>query len=384
MVTAVRRGLKLRAAARRWRVSLPTVRYWVQRAGAAPLSAVDWTDRSRRPHHVPNRTPPAIEDRVVEARRLLASSELGFVGAVAIGDFLKVAHGEQVPAVRTIGRILNRRGLLDGRRRVRRAAPPPGWYLPQAAAGRAEIDHFDVLEDLRIEGGPLLSVLTGCALWGSSIMAHPATQIGARTVVGCLLAYWKRVGLPTYAQFDNDTRFQGGHRTPDVIGRVMRCCLALGTTPVFAPPAEQGFQNVSEAFNGLWYRKVWQRFHHQSLDGLASRSDRFLHQYALHRARRREHAPPRRPFPASFTFDVQAAPRGEIVYLRRTNESGAINLLGHRWIVDPLWTHRLVRAHIDLDQHTLRFFRLRRKDPSDQPLIKVEPYAPPKRRFLDT
>jgi hypothetical protein len=373
----------MRVAARRWRVSLATVRYWVQRVGEVPLSAVDWADRSSRPHHVPGRVSPAMEERVVEARRELAASELGFVGAVAIREQMQSQCADPVPSVRTIGRILTRRGVLDGRPRVRRAAPPPGWYLPEAAAGRAEIDHFDLLEDLRIEGGPLVDVLTGCALWGSAVMADPAPRISARRVVESLLAYWKRVGRPAYAQFDNDTRFQGGHNHPDVIGRVTRLCLALDITPVFAPPAEQGFQNVAEAYNGLWTRKVWQRFHHQDLCALVHRSDRFVYRYDLHRARRREHTPPRRPVPPSFTFDVHAHPHGQIVYLRRTNESGVVYVMGRRWLVDPLWPHRLVRAHVDLDSHSIRFFRLRRKAPADQPLILETAYVRPHRKFQE-
>ena len=47
---------------------------------------------------------------------------------------------EEVPGLRTIGRVLVRNGLLDRHVRVRRAAPPPGWYLPAVAAGEAPLD----------------------------------------------------------------------------------------------------------------------------------------------------------------------------------------------------------------------------------------------------
>jgi hypothetical protein len=384
MVAAVRQGMKLREAGRRFGRSLRTVQYWIHRAGTLPLSAVDWTDRPPRPHRIPNRTRLAVEDRIVEVRRMLGMGELGFIGATAIRNFMIGQGDEVVPSIRTIGRILERRGVLDAQRRVRRVAPPPGWYLPDAAAALTEIDHFDVIEDLRIEDGPLIDVFTGCPLWSGHVMARPAEHIGARFVVEALLAHWKQVGLPTYAQYDNDTRFQGGHSRPDVLGRVIRCCLALGVTPVFAPPAEHGFQNISESFNGLWQRKVWHRFHHDSLAALSARSDRFTHQYALHRARRREQAPGRRPFPVTFDLDLQAVPRGQIIYLRRSAEAGIVSVLGRRWVVDPAWPHRLVRAHVDLNNNCIRFFRLRRKEPEDQPLIKEITYEMPKRHFLDS
>ena len=377
----MRKGLPLREVARRCNTSLATVQYWVRRAGSNDLNSVDWSDRSSRPHLQPHRTPDFLEDHVVRTRSELAAGELGFIGAAAIHDHL--LHLEGLPSIRTIHRILRRRGLLDRPRRMRHLAPPPGWYLPDAAAGRAEIDHFDVIEDLRIEGGPLVEVLTGCPLWGSHVMVRPAESMGARQIVETLLQHWRSVGLPRYAQFDNDTRFQGGHNHPDVIGRVIRCCLALGITPVFAPPAEHGFQNIAEAFNGLWQRKVWQRFHHQSLLALTDRSDRFIVQYARHRLGRQEQVPPRRPFPNTFCFDVQYHPGGQLVYLRRTNEKGSVTVLGHRWEVDPNWSHRLVRAQVDLSAQEIRFFRLRRKEPMDQALLKQVAYRAPHRPFQD-
>lgn len=53
--------------------------------------------------------------------------------------------------------------------------------------------------------------------------------------VGSLTAHGREVGLPGYAQFDNDRIFHGTHRYPDALGRVIRLCLSLGV-PVFVPP----------------------------------------------------------------------------------------------------------------------------------------------------
>lgn len=362
--------------------SAATVRYWVQRAGEIPMEQVVWAERSRRPHTIANRTSSHVEDTVVQARLDLKKGALGFVGAEAIRAHLAERGVQELPSARTIARIVQRHGLVDGHRRIRRAAPARGWYLPGAAEGRVDIDHFDVIEDLRIEGGPLLSVLTGCALWGPHLVAAIAEQVSARSVLDCCLNHWKRVGCPTYAQFDNDTRFQGGHAGTDVFGRVTRCCLALGITPVFAPPAEQGFQNLVESFNGLWQRKVWERFHHESLAGLRRCSDRFLQRYTAVRAARQEHAPLRTPLNPNVRLNLSAPLRGQVIYLRRTDQNGSISVLGRRWPVDRSWLHRLVRIHVDLTAGTIRFYRLRRNQPLDQPLILQLPYAPPSRTFL--
>jgi len=50
-------------------------------------------------------------------------------------------------------------------------------------------------------------------------------------------------------------------------------------------------------------------------------------------------------------MDVGPAPTaaGMVIYLRRTDEFGAIRVLGHRLEVDAQWVHRLVRAEVDLE-----------------------------------
>ena len=132
MVAAIRTGESVRAVARRFQVSRPTVQRWVQRAVRQRLDRVDWADRPPVPHTV-SRTPPAVEERVLHLRRTLKDeSPLGEYGAAAIQREWRRQWGA-VPALRTIGRILNRRGALEGQRRVRTPPPPPGWYLPAVA-----------------------------------------------------------------------------------------------------------------------------------------------------------------------------------------------------------------------------------------------------------
>ena len=84
-------------------------------------------------------------------------------------------------------------------------------------------------------------------------MASPVTS--ERTVVS-LVEHWRDVGLPGYAQFDNDMTFQGTHRYPDALGRVIRLCLSLDVVPVFVPPRETGFQAMIESYNGWWQVRV--------------------------------------------------------------------------------------------------------------------------------
>jgi hypothetical protein len=264
---------------------------------------------------------------------------------------------------------------------VRRPAPPKGWYLPEVAAGRAEVDCFDFIEDLKIAGGPLVNVLTAKSLHGALTDTWVVLQLSAKGSVPCLLGRWQHDGLPEYAQFDNDTVFQGAHQFPDAVGRISRLCLALGVIPVFAPPLEHGMQNTIEGFNGLWQAKVWQRHHVGSASELQARSDAYI---AAHRARSRqaaEAAPPRRPMPKDFGLNLHAPLRGQIIFIRRTDDSGRVHLLGRRFAISPEWPNRLVRCEVDFDQHCIRCFALRRRAPTEQPLLSTLEYHRPDKPF---
>lgn len=345
---------------------------------------VDWTDRPSGCRHAARRVSVALEDRVLNLRRELKEiSPLGEYGAAAIRRALLDRDGEDIPCVRTIGRILERRGVLDVRRRMRHPPPPKGWYLPTVASGQAELDSFDIVEGLVIRGGLEVQVLNGISLHGSLCASWPLPRMTAQLAIACLVEHWQQVGLPGYAQFDNGTVFQGAHQWADSFGRVTRLCLSLGITPVFSPPRETGFQAMIESYNGRWQAKVWSRFQHADRAVLQQHSDAFVTAVRQRTACRRDLAPPRRPFPRQWTMDLQRALQGTVIYLRRTDHAGNVDLLGHRFAVSALWPHRLVRAEVDLTGSCICFHALRRRQPDDQPLLTKVHYAPPAKRFVE-
>ena len=362
----------MHAVARQFHASPATVWAWVQRARGRRLDRAVFSNG--KPGRAWNRTRADLERRILQLRQeLRETSVLGEFGACAIEAGLQ-SENATVPSLATINRVLARHGVLDVARRLRRPAPPRGWYLPAVAAGQAELDSFDWIEDLKIAGGPLVQVLTGVALWASQADAWPEQSRRTETVLSRLTRRWQQLGLPAYAQFDNEAVFQGAHHVADTVGQVSRLCLVLGITPVFAPPREHGFQNAIEGFNALWQAKVWQRHHFEDFTQLLAVSARYI---AAHRARsagRREHAPPRRPFPKPFKFHPNAPLSGTVIFLRRTDDTGRAHLLGRAFPVAERWAHRLVRAEVNLDAHHIRFYALRRKDPADQPLLNEVPY----------
>ena len=268
MILAVRGGESMRSVARRLGVSPCTVQRWVGRGRGKRADRIDLADRPGGRPVGPHCTPAPLEDLVLSTRAdLKANSDLGEYGAAAVHDRLVELGVAAVPSARTINRICQRRGAFDAHRRVRRPAPPPGWYLADLCARRVELDSFDGVEGLVIGKTPAapavdVEVLNGVSLHGGLACSWPTTVVTARFAADRIVDHWREVGLPRYAQFDNGTVFHGPHARPDTFGRVTRLCLSLGVVPVFAPPRETGFQAAVENYNGRWQAKVWARFKH--------------------------------------------------------------------------------------------------------------------------
>ena len=363
-------------------MALRTVQRWVHRAGSERLGRVVWSERPRGGRRKKIATSSRMENLILRIRKYLKQkSDLGEHGAVAIHRTLTERGLTKIPSLRTIGRVLLRRGALDGRQRIRRPPPPKGWYLPPVATRTAELDSFDFIEDLTLRGGAPVNVLTAISMHGGLCNAFVKPSWTAKVTAKALIAHWREHGLPAYAQFDNDTIFCGARQFRDSFGRVIRLCLQLHVIPVFSAPHETGFQAVIESFNGRWQQNVWQRFFHDDHDAIQACSNRYTRAARQQAAPRIDAAPPRRPFPKNWTPDYQLPLKGTVIYIRRTNQRGEVEVQRRRYLVDPLWSSRLVRADVDLTNHQIRFYRLRRRQPDDQPLVTTVKYMPPTKRF---
>ena len=194
----MRSGQSLRGAATQLGFSVASAAYWVERARDKRIDRVDFANRS--PGRAWNRTGADVEQRILSLRDTLREqSVLGEYGLDAIGSALQ-RDGGAVPSRTTIYRVLERHGAFDSTHRQRRPAPPKGWYLPDVASRRAELDSFDFIEDLKIADGPLVSVLTATSLHGALADAWVMPQPTARATLDALVQRWRTDGLPTYAQ----------------------------------------------------------------------------------------------------------------------------------------------------------------------------------------
>ncbi|MGE5754739.1 MAG: hypothetical protein ACM35G_03330, partial [Planctomycetaceae bacterium] len=261
---------------------------------------------------------------------------------------------------------------------------PRGWYLPQVASRAVELDSFDVVEGLVIKDGPQVEVHNGVSLHGGLVASWPmAASVTAKAVTEALVEHWRASGLPGYAQFDNDTIFQGTHARPDVVGRVMRLCLSLGVVPVFIPPRAPGFQALMAGSNGPWPAQVGAWFTHGSLADVQEPARLDVRAVRRRRADRIESAPERGPLPQAWRLILPAPPQGRVVYLRRTKASGAVALVGRSFPMDVHGIHRLGRVEFAGDTGRRRFFALRRRGAVVQPTLSGACHPILMRRFKE-
>ena len=383
MVEAVRRGKSMQRVADEYHVAKSTVELWVKRAQGKRLDRTDWTDRSAGQETAHNRTALHVEQCVLQLRKeLKESSPLGEYGADAIKDEMQRLGCIHPIGRSTINRILQRHGMFDGKKRQRRPPPPTGWYLPDVANGSAELDQFDFVEDLCLEGGQLVHVFNGISLHGGLVVSCPVSQMRAENTVRNLISFWTEFGLPEYAQFDNSTIFQGS-RWADSLGRVIRFCLNLSVIPVFVPPHETGFQASIESYNGRWQKGVWQRFHFANLKEVQQQSAKYVEAVIAKNASRRDATSTRKEFPNDWQLDYQKHPQGKVIFIRRTNAQGQVEVMGHHWILESIGAHRLVRAEVNLKKNKIDFYRLRRREPSDQMHLGTAEYRLPKKVFKE-
>jgi hypothetical protein len=72
--------------------------------------------------------------------------------------------------------------------------------------------------------------------------------------------------------------------------------------------------------------------------------------------------------------------KGTIIFIRRTDNNGMASVLGHQWLVDSFWGNRLVRGEVKINKMiTIKFYRLRRRTPYEQPLLNAIKYKPNKK-----
>lgn len=90
-------------------------------------------------------------------------------------------------------------------------------------------------------------------------------------------------------------------------------------------------------------------------------------------AQRRDTAPRRRPYPKGFKLNLDAKPARTASLFRRTDKSDHVWLRARSFEMPEYRKQQLTRCEVDWRADENRYFALRRKDPSSQPLLLTIP-----------
>lgn len=191
----------LAALCRLYEISRKTGYKWIERFEKGGLPALE--DRSHVARHQPRRIAPAIEKRLIEARRRHPTW-----GPKKLRAWLAESKPETAwPAASTIGEALKRAGMVEPRKRVRRLTDSPPGPLREPAASN-DVWTLDHKGQFRTGDGALcypLTVVDGYSRYLLVCEAHGGTSYEAAR--GSLERLFRERGLPRRVRSDNGSPF---------------------------------------------------------------------------------------------------------------------------------------------------------------------------------
>lgn len=236
---------------RRFGISRPTGYKWLARYRAEGLEGL--TERSRRPHSSPNKTPDHIEQLVLQARR----RDPGWGGRKlhhhlrrqAKADELGV-RPEQIPAPSTITDILDRHGILAASKTPGRQGP---WERFERKAPN-QLWQMDFKGEFRLNSGDWcypLTIIDDHSRFAIATQACPNQR--RQTVKGHLQGVFGRYGLPEAILCDNGAPWGSPQRFAD--GRphytqLAAWLLRLDIQVSYSRPGHPQSKGKNERFNG--------------------------------------------------------------------------------------------------------------------------------------
>ncbi|MEK7862523.1 MAG: helix-turn-helix domain-containing protein [Chloroflexota bacterium] len=318
--------------------------------------------RSRVPRSRPQATPERIVRAVVAARDRLARRQgrrrFAGIGADAVAWELELSGVRALPVRRTLERILARSGRTARAPKPVRPAAPRGYPAP-AARRPGDVHETDLVgpRHLRTAAGPLrFYSFHTVDVAGGGIASFQLPDKSAQSFCRYLVGWaWAKLGLPRIWQVDNESALAGFERAGRVFTQPVRLALLLGVEVRFIPPGEPGRNADIESFNQLWQERVLRRFVTPSLARLATVSLRFERWFMAERPHPKltlaEHGTrfpgtllaatrgERRRLPRGFTLQTYRnemgelrfpLARGRISWVRRADEDGRLQILGHQ------------------------------------------------------
>ena len=243
----------------------------------------DWqalADRSRAPHHPPNKLPESVRQKIRLVRSELEveaakPGKLSYIGAHAIRGRLRQQRIKPLPSVTSIERELRAAGLT----KPRNAPQSDAIEYPHVQAREPhQLVQVDIVPRY-LPGGPCVACFNAIDI--ASRLPTGRQYLSKRSIdaVNFLLAVWRDLGIPTYTQVDNESCFSGGFTHPGVLGKVLRLALLVGTELVFSPIRHPESNGYVERFHQDYTTNVWDKMDLPDLQAVQHHSAHFFAVY---------------------------------------------------------------------------------------------------------
>jgi len=235
-------------------VSLDHSRSWLYKwlDRSASDDPVWYQDKSRRPLKPGLYTAAEIEELVKMVRLRLYNDNV-FYGAQAIQWELDEMGVPYVPSLRTINRILARQDLTN--RRTGRYQSKGRRYPVLPAAQPNQIHQADFVGPCYLKGPIRFYSLNIVDLCTGRCGIEPLYSRSGQDVIDGFWSLWKRMGIPSQLQVDNEMSFYGSPTHPRGMGPLIRLCLRYNIDLWFIPVKEPWRNGVVEKFNDHYDKK---------------------------------------------------------------------------------------------------------------------------------
>ena len=298
--------------------------------------------RSNRPHHIARKTAKNVKAAICKARsELEAEASLGkglkYIGGQAIRTRLKDKGITPLPSIPTIERVIRATGLT----RPYQKEEEPKVDYPHLKVKQAQVLVQVDIAPHYLKGGERVASFNAIDIASRYPTGKAYAQRRSIDAEDFLLHVWKGLGVPQYTQVDNEGCFSGGASHANVLGKVLRLALQVGTELVFSPVRHPQSNGFVERFHQDYDKHVWEDTYLASLEEVQIQTDFFLDLYRQRPHSRLSEKTPSEVHqtPAHFPKDIQIASEkrelyeGKVHFIRKVFDDSTISVLNVAWIV---------------------------------------------------
>lgn len=338
-----RGGLSLNEVAEKLGHSKSWVDKWWQRYQKEGWSGLE--ERSRAPKHHGRKLTDEIRQAICVTRSELEAEAakdegLKYTGARAVKTRLKEKKIKPLPSRASIERVLSEFEMTRPKQKAAKTAIRYPLLKPTQPHQLCQVDivpHF-------LSGGERVACFNGIDVVSRYPTGQPFHQRRSQDAAEFLVHLWQEIGLARYTQVDNEGCFSGGATHKNVLGKVVRLALSVGTELVFSPFYEPQCNGYVERFHQDYDLHVWEDTYLRHHQDVQTRSHSFFDRYrhSQHHSALNGLSPhtvhyqhPPTKLSSDFVLPTTKLPltQGRIHFIRQVEADGTVKVLNSRWVV---------------------------------------------------